>query len=489
MNDKILLQENLISIEPLTGGFEHFLSPIDNKRIFFSGRFGIGKTFFLKNFFETREKTYDLYHLFPIRYQIGSNEDIVELLKYDILLEILSKYPEAFSNDAKEKIFDWGSLFMAFCREKSSVNGFLQIATGGVEKLSALSLDPITQISSRLGRPLKNLLDVDAEFQKYKAKRTENNKDIIEKFISEVKKNADITATSYLDYLLSQKISELKEEKKSVLILDDFDRVDPEHIFRILNVLSAHFDGEDNRFGFDHIIIVGDVKNIKSIFHHRYGNNSDFWGYFDKFFTIRPYELDNKKVITEKIPSLVKQIRCEESELSGAIGESGYIKLLLADVLTRATSAEQLNLRQLYKPLNHHFIELKKGVFSKNSVGDNFQQILDIGIKLLIAIFGGDKEAFVLVLEKIKLDIKDTDREHAPYGAYISSMIRRIIKVETNVSTKWKDYSFVIPSDPRVDRFNAEGGVTAVTMLFYDVLIEYVKQSKYIKNSNWDYEE
>ena len=81
--------KELIPIEQPKSEFEKFLKQGNNKRIFFSGKFGIGKTYFLKKFFEIKEKEYDLYHIFPVNYQISSNENIIELIKYDILVELL----------------------------------------------------------------------------------------------------------------------------------------------------------------------------------------------------------------------------------------------------------------------------------------------------------------------------------------------------------------------------------------------------------------
>ena len=41
-------------------------------------------------------------------------------------------------------------------------------------------------------------------------------------------------------------IDQLKKDgKKTVLIIDDLDRIDPEHIFRLLNVFAAHLDIRD----------------------------------------------------------------------------------------------------------------------------------------------------------------------------------------------------------------------------------------------------
>lgn len=53
--------------------------------------------------------------------------------------------------------------------------------------------------------------------------------------------------------------------------------MDPEHIFRILNVFSAHFgddldaDFSHNKFGFDKVLLLCDYDNIKNIYHHFYG--------------------------------------------------------------------------------------------------------------------------------------------------------------------------------------------------------------------------
>lgn len=82
------------------------------------------------------------------------------------------------------------------------------------------------------------------------------------------------------------------------------DRIDPEHIFRILNVFSAHFNirNEDsNKFGFDKVIFVCDIENIRNIFFAKYGSNTDFNGYINKFFSSHIYHFENKTEIKETI--------------------------------------------------------------------------------------------------------------------------------------------------------------------------------------------
>lgn len=87
--DKLMIPATEINIEkPASDFLEHLTS---NNRILFSGAFGIGKTFFLKQFFEIQEikANYNVFHLFPINYQISTNEDIFELIKYDIVFHLL----------------------------------------------------------------------------------------------------------------------------------------------------------------------------------------------------------------------------------------------------------------------------------------------------------------------------------------------------------------------------------------------------------------
>ena len=80
-----------IKIEGLFPKFESHLKIKNNTRILFSGKFGIGKTYFLNDFFEIKKEDYEAFHLFPVNYQITSNENIIEFLKYDILVELLKK--------------------------------------------------------------------------------------------------------------------------------------------------------------------------------------------------------------------------------------------------------------------------------------------------------------------------------------------------------------------------------------------------------------
>jgi hypothetical protein len=84
------------------------------------------------------------------------------------------------------------------------------------------------------------------------------------------------------------------------LIVDDLDRIDPEHIFRLLNVFAAHLDTcseAPNKLGFDKIIFVCDINNLRNIFRAKYGTYTDFNGYIDKFYSCEVYRFDNRGIL------------------------------------------------------------------------------------------------------------------------------------------------------------------------------------------------
>jgi hypothetical protein len=84
-------------------------------------------------------------------------------------------------------------------------------------------------------------------------------------------------------------------EKKTVLIIEDLDRLDPAHLFRILNVISAHIDDTTqpdkvgNKFGFSNIVLVMDYDSTQHIFEHFYGKNASYNGYMSKFIAEEPF--------------------------------------------------------------------------------------------------------------------------------------------------------------------------------------------------------
>ena len=213
-------------------------------------KFWIGKTYFLNEFFKNSNK-YDCYHLFPVNYQISSNENVIEFLKYDILIELFKKDKNIFKDNKLYDFIDLTNLAYLWL-EWNLVNVFK----------NAISYIP------KLGKPVNESIGLLEKFIKFKTELEDGDKWFINGFINDIKKK-NIEENDLISELIRKKVLKQKWERDSVLILDDLDRIDPEHIFRILNIFSAHFninnDELPNKFWFDKIIIVWDVENLKSI--------------------------------------------------------------------------------------------------------------------------------------------------------------------------------------------------------------------------------
>ena len=132
-----------------------------------------------------------------------------------------------------------------------------------------------------------------------------------------------------------------KGKKKPVLIIEDLDRLDPEHLFRILNVISAHIDNQvspdvvGNKFGFHNIVLVMDYDTTKHIFHHFYGKEACYEGYMSKFLSREPFRYSI-------LPYMVTAV---ENKLSEALG----ISLLLPAYKNFMLKLQHLSLRDLKK--------------------------------------------------------------------------------------------------------------------------------------------
>ena len=477
------MSDIIISIETIKDNFNSELQQEGNSKIFFSGKFGMGKTYFLKDFFESKKEEYEVFHLYPVNYQILQNDDILDLIKYDILIELIKKDNAIFKENTVEGIRDNFLLFFSWFKNKFSVNSLLKGSLDATDTILGLTSMPFF----KLGRPLKDLLDLDKDFQEFKKDYLKGEKGIINNYIDELK-DKDIKEVDYTSYLIKKKIIELKNNKKSVLIIDDLDRIDPDNIFRVLNVFSAYFEREDeNKFGFDFIIIVADYKNLKNIFQHKYGKGVDFNGYIDKFFSINPYNFNNKKAIINVVDNIAKNIRSEEENLSEAMSENGYIVIFLRYIFLKTIEGNLINLRNLLKATKFQFSELKKGSYNKASYGGS-SAVFNKAIKVIIKTFS-DEEKFIEILESIK-EIKTSEhvRRVTSFDLYIKIMIDLALGINLEDKKEefvtWLNYEF---------RQSASyyGGIEEKNNkkeeLFIDLLIIYIKQGKYLDDGHRNY--
>lgn len=335
------MTEFRIDISKPKQAFADHLILEDNKRIIFSGPFGIGKTTFIKEFSEINKEKYNVIHLFPVNYSVSSNEDIFELIKYDLFYEILKFEP----------IVDQTSI--------SKLEHLPFFAKQEFNKLIHIFLNAIPKI----GKPISEVLkDLDALVGKFKEEHDALNKtefNHIASFIEEMSESKgsiyEFDFYSSLIKSLLENIKSAKEEgrpvKENILVIDDLDRVDPDHLFRLLNVFAAHVDfdkEEDNKFGFEKVIFVLDIKNVHNIFQNRYGQGVDFSGYLDKFFSIEVFHYDNNSAIDDSLNKIIDSINSEHKAIE--LGNRGNLVRIVFIFLVRAfRQVDVLNLRALMK--------------------------------------------------------------------------------------------------------------------------------------------
>lgn len=293
MNDTEL---NMIPIHGKVEDFRNHL--INNTRTILSARFGDGKSFFLNKVIaeSQNDTTYIVVH--PVHYQISDNKDIFELVKRDILLQMIGQGMIAKDYEIPEYIRL--SFYLQYHTTeigKELLKSLFQIAPHIIStrpdencetKVSTISLPFILE-------GIKTIKSFWKNYQEHTSKT--NTENILENFFKDTDKlkNSPIESDA-ITAIIRENIRSWKEEKNKrvVLVFEDMDRLDPAHLFRIMNVLSAQIDanctinehnsGElQNRFGVDNVVLILDYENLRNIFHHFYGAETNFKGYIHKF--------------------------------------------------------------------------------------------------------------------------------------------------------------------------------------------------------------
>ena len=291
-------EENMIPIEPYLKDFKQYLDA--NSRCILSAKFGNGKSYFISSFIKEYSNDYLFIPIYPVNYQVMDNKDIFELIKRDILIKLLSS-EEININEIE---LNAASLFYYFFTNNQE-DKFLDI-------LSIIPDINIYGIDINISYVIKKLKEVKDKFATYK-KQFKSDDETYESYITQFDSlKGSIYEFDTISQLICDIIREYKNKnptKEVVLIIEDLDRIDPAHIFRILNVFSAHFDRYtpglvefdktcgDNKFCLDKIVTVCDINNIKKIYAHVYGKETDFIGYISKFSNSKAYDYS----LTEKI--------------------------------------------------------------------------------------------------------------------------------------------------------------------------------------------
>ncbi|XZF13555.1 P-loop NTPase fold protein [Chitinophagaceae bacterium MMS25-I14] len=327
--------------------FSNHLGLENNDRIIFSGKFGMGKTTFLQEFFKN-EKKYKVIKLFPVNYSIASNEDIFRYIKYDILYEMLENN-YAISEEGKNYL-------------QTSLKFFLK----NIHKIGAAFVRMIPQIGKDVADAFEKFDKLKEDYLNYHDKESQTEQEKILEYLAEGKNVEGPFEEGEITKIIQTLLQTKEDSQETVLLIDDLDRVDPEHIFRILNVFAAHFDVKrsgkkdinlKNKFGFDKVIVVCDIQNIRQIFKAKYGVNTDFNGYIDKFYSYDIFEYSIKfelvSLIKKRIDTApwltVQGTRIAPDSQADYFNHFLAGKNLFSELLSLLISNDQIDLRNILK--------------------------------------------------------------------------------------------------------------------------------------------
>ena len=271
--DTIDISQNILD-------FKHVFE--NESRIIFSAKFGDGKSYFLNEFMKSYdEKKNDYYFitLHPVNYVVEENRDVIEYIKRDILFQLIKDNRIYDFKEGYDKIFD------AVCNGES----LLKLAD------FAASIIPVKGLKEGY-KALKGLVSTIDEKRK-----GQDVLHVVDDYLNGFYgKSGSISECDAFTYLIQKSLEQMMA--KSVLIIEDLDRIDPAHLFRIMNVLSSQVDNpyyshvpHGNKFGFDKIILVMDYEIAKHLFHHFYGKEANYEGYMNKFLNTLPYSYSIKE--------------------------------------------------------------------------------------------------------------------------------------------------------------------------------------------------
>lgn len=280
--------DDFIPVDDAIARFQNHL--LSHDRIVLSAKFGDGKSFFLNEFKKKcandDNSPFEFITLYPVNYQVLENKDVFELIKHDVLLQIL----QLGIIDVKYKVTD--EMAFAFYIQ----NNFYTFAESLFSMLSSVGfVSPTNQSLFGLLHGVKWLENLKNKVNKIKKEVDQTV--LLDDYLAKFDKNSvyenDIITKIIRDNIVTY---QRKHNKKVVLVIEDMDRLDPAHLFRIMNVFSAHMDYGyrnmlpidnsliDNKFGVNNVVFVMHEDNTKALFHHFYGEKADYDGYMSKFY-------------------------------------------------------------------------------------------------------------------------------------------------------------------------------------------------------------
>lgn len=325
------------------GFFEHMKV---NPRTILSSKFGDGKSYFLDKYKKTDfvSEHFMFLTIYPVNYQVASNEDIFSLIKRDILFQLMLNSMISDQVVVPNDIALW---FYLQNNGKSLLSDLLSY-------LSAIAVpNEYKPLIMSCMKTLKLFKDMKVKFEKFKVNYDENA--LLDDFLSKVDNNT-IYEDDIITAIIKRSIGNYKQRthKEVVLVVEDLDRIDPAHLFRILNVFSAHIDYcyksfvkpdcslVGNKFNLDNIVLVCDYSNVRKIFKHFYGRETDFSGYIGKFLSSIPFNYslqeERAKYIFEQLAVITE---CPVPLLRDLIGKDYFYSKTIRDVVHAIITEEK----------------------------------------------------------------------------------------------------------------------------------------------------
>lgn len=370
-----------INIESVLNEFKEHLRY--NDRTILSARYGDGKTYFLDRFKEKFKDEYEFITLYPVNYQISENKEIFEYIKRDILIQMVMKNMISPDCDITE----------AHYLQHYILKNHLTLLQDIIQILPELGIGNEGFVWSALMAGFKGLSFLKSQKEKYdqfkKDIESQSDIELADKFCDSFsEQKGGCYELDLITEIIIQSLKKFKNEhpsKKTVLIIEDMDRLDPAHLFRLLNIFSAHLDRYNiykntsslkeyvlsNKFGFDHIITVFDFDNAQKIFSHFYGKDANFEGYINKFTTGFAFRYSINEIARKNFAQLLKnECGIEIYNFKGSYPD-------IADHTNIYKAIQKLSVRDIQKitckykeGLNHKIHEFSTGrrIYTDNSL-------------------------------------------------------------------------------------------------------------------------
>lgn len=334
-------------------------------RTILSAKYGDGKSYFLKAAEKKLSKKYVFLKLYPVNYQVEENQGVFEYIKRDLLFQLYGNgmVPESY-----------------FIPDSISSYFFLQHNWEEFAKdiLQCLSfLDASNTVKTTVGA-FRFLMSMREKYEDLKGNKNSVGS-LLNDFLAGYDKKG-IYEADPITSILCGIISAWKQEhpkQKICLVFEDMDRIDPAHIFRILNVVSAHMDYgykyavspdsslAGNKFGVDNIVICLDYDNLHSIYRHFYGPDACFEGYISKFSDNGYFQYSIKRLARHYYANLLVPVTGMDGKaISAILKRIDLLSFSLRQIFQSPDNVES----QIRMPANSGCFKIHKGMIIMGAI-------------------------------------------------------------------------------------------------------------------------